>query len=283
MADILLTPDEGGYYCLTRELPPETMRQLAQLSALEPLKLSITKIAQFGVGHARCLAGLRVQQLWIWCDVTRAAMNHILQLEGLRELDILCMSGPGKLKNFHKAVQLEVFRANHYMTEPDLLQVAQCKSIRVLGAQNADLTQSAFAALLSMPNLTALDLEATRFDDKMARKISRSTTVTSLDVGGTRLTRAGLAHLMKMTQLQSLDLWALDLNATDLTILLTLPNLEYVSFGGNDNAPPLDAGAITTLILGSHSLKRVWLEGIPLEVRQREALEVKLEYLHLSN
>jgi hypothetical protein len=138
LADILPTPDESGYYCLTRELPPETMRQLAQINALEPLKLSITKIAQFGVGHARCLAGLRVRQLWIWCDVTRAAMNHILQLEGLRELDILCMPGPGKLKNFHKAVQLEVFRANHYMTEPDLLQVAQCPSIRVLGAQNAD-------------------------------------------------------------------------------------------------------------------------------------------------
>jgi hypothetical protein len=283
LANISITPDERGYYCLTRELPPETMRQLAELSAVAPLKLSITKIAQFGIGHARCLAGLRVEQLWIWCDVTRGAMNHILQLEGLRELDILCISGPGKLKNFHKAVQLEVFRANLYMTERDLLQVAQCPSIRVLGAQNADLTRSAFAALLSMPNLTALDLEATRFDDKMAKNISRSATVSSLDVGGTRLTRAGLAHLMKMTQLHSLDLWALELNATDLTMLLALPNLEYVSFGGNDNAPPLGTDAITTLILESHSLKRVWLDGVPLEVGQREALEAKLEYLHLSN
>lgn len=25
------------------------------------------------------------------------------------------------------AVELEVFRANHYMTEPDLFQVAQCR------------------------------------------------------------------------------------------------------------------------------------------------------------
>jgi hypothetical protein len=141
----LITPDERGYYCLTRALAPETMRQLAELSAVEPLKLRITKIAQFGVGHALCLAGLRVEQLWIWCDVTRAAMNHILQLEGLRELDILFMSRPGKLKNFHKAAQLEVFRANHYMTESDLLQVAQGPSIRVLGAQNADLAPSALA------------------------------------------------------------------------------------------------------------------------------------------
>ena len=266
-------------------MPPGTIRQLAQLSALEPLKLSITKIAQFGIGHATCLAGLRVEQLWIWCDVTRAAMNQILQLEGLRELDILCMSSPGKLKNFHKAVQLEVFRANHYMTEPDLLQVAQCPSIRVLGAQNSDLTRSAFAALLSKTNLTALDLEGTRFDDKMAKKISRST-VSSLDIGGTRVTRAGLGHLMKMNQFRSLDLWALDLNATDLTMLLALPNLEYleyVSVGGNDSAPTLDADAITKLILESCSLKRVWLDGVRLDRYQRDALEAKLESLRLSN
>ncbi len=279
----MITPDERGYYCLTRELLPETMTQLAGLSAVAPLKLHITKIAQFGIGHARCLAGLRVEQLWIWCDVTRGAMNHILQLEGLRELDILSMTGPGKLKNFHKAVQLEVFRANHYMTGFDLVQVAQCPSVRVLGAQNADLAGSAFAALLSMPNLTALDLEGTRFDDKMAKKISRSTTITLLDVGGTRLTRVGLADLVKMTQLHSLDLWALDLNATDLTMLQALPNLEYVALGGHEHAPSLDADAITTLILESRSVKRVWLDGVRLERHQQVALEAKLESLRYTS
>jgi hypothetical protein len=283
LADISITPDERGYYSLKRELPPATMRQLAQLSTVEPLKLRITEIPKFGIGHARCLAGLRVKQLWIWCDVTRAAMNHILQLEGLQELDILCMSGPGKLRNFHKAVQLKVFRANHYMTGPDLLQVAQCSSIQVLGAQNADLARSAFAALLSMSNLTALDLEGTRFDDKMAKKISRSATISSLDVGGTRLTRAGLENLMTMTQLRSLDLWALDFSASDLKMLLSLPNLEYVSLGGHKNEPSLDANAITALILESRSLKRVWLDGVPLEPGQRDALEAKLESLRLSN
>lgn len=259
------------------------MAQLAELSAVTPLKLSITSIAQFGVGHARCLAGLRVEQLWIRCDVTRAAMNHILQLEGLRELDILSMSRPGKLKNFHKAGKLSVFRANHYMTESDLLQVAQCPSIRVLGAQNADLSPLAFSALLSMPNLTALDLESTRFDDRMAQKIRRSRTITSLDVGGTRLTRAGLAHLVKMTKLHALDLWALDLNATDLTMLLELPVLEYVSLGGYCGAPSLDADAITALILESPSIKRALLDGVLLNRSQRDALEAKLESLRISN
>jgi len=279
----LITPDERGYYCLTRELPRETMRQLAERSAVEPLKLSITEITQFGIGHARCLADLRVEQLWIWCDVTRGAMNHLLQLDGLRELDILCMSGPGKLKSFHKAAQLEVFRANHYMTESDLLQVAQCPSIRILGAQTSQVGSAGIAALLSMPNLTDLDLESTRLDDRMARKISRSTKISSLEVGGTRLTHVGLAHLAKMTQLHSLDLWALDLNATDLRMLLALPNLEYVSIGRRDTAPPLDAAAITKVLLESRSVKRVWLDGVRLEYDQRAALEAKLEFLRLTS
>lgn len=279
----MITPDERGYYCLTRELLPETMMQLAALSATEPLKLSIANIAQFGIGQARRLAGLRMKGLWIWSDVTRGAMNHILQLEGLGELDILCMTGPGQLKAFHKAVQLDVFRANHYMTESDLIQVAQCPSIRTLGAQNASLTKASFAALMSMPNLTSLDLEGTRFDDKMARRLSRSTTIDSLAVGGTRLTRAGLAHLVNMTQLNSLDLWAVDLNAADLALLLALPKLEYVSFGGNGSGPSLDPDAITALILESSSLKRVWLDGVPLKPGQREALESKLESLRFTS
>ncbi len=210
-------------------------------------------------------------------------MNHILQLEGLRELDILCMAGPGKLKNFHKAEQLEVFRANHYMTESDLLQVAQCPSICVLGAQNARLTRSAFAALRSMPNLTALDLEGTRFNDNMAKQISRSTKISSLDLSGTQLTHTGLAHLVQMTQLHSLDLWSLDLNATDLTMLSELPNLEYLSLGGSDTAPALDVDTITRLILESRSLKRVWLDGVRLKPGQRDALEAKLESLRFTS
>jgi hypothetical protein len=279
----VIEPDEQGYYCLTRELLPATLLQLAVLSAVAPLKLKITQIAQFGIGHARCLAGLRIAAVWIWCDVTRAAMNHLLRLEGLRELDILCMTGPGKLKNFHKAAQLEVFRANHYMTECDLLQVAQGVAIRVLGAQNADLTRSAFAALLSMPELTALDLEGTRFDDMMAKKISRSITINSLELGRTRLTRAGLEHLVKMTQLHSLDLWALDLNAADLTLLQALPALAYLSIGGDDDVPSLNAQAITTLILQIPSLRHVWLDGVRLACSQREALETKLASLRVSS
>ncbi len=193
------------------------------------------------------------------------------------------MRGPGKLRNFHKAVQLEVFRANHYMADSDLLQVAQCPSIRVLGAQNAKLTRSGFAALMAMPKLAELDLEGTRFDDWMARKLSRSTTIKALEVGNTRLTRAGLAHLVTMPQLHSLDLWALDLNTTDLGMLRALPNLEYVSLGANHAAPPLDADAVTSLILECRNLKRVWLDGVRLERDQQDALEAKLEYLRITS
>jgi hypothetical protein len=40
----LITPDEQGYYCLARELPPETMRELAALSAVAPLKGSAEQL-----------------------------------------------------------------------------------------------------------------------------------------------------------------------------------------------------------------------------------------------
>jgi len=117
----------------------------------------------------------------------------------------------------------------------------------------------------------------------MAKKISRSTTIASLALGATRLTRAGLADLVTMTQLHSLDLWALALNATDLTMLLALPNLEYVSLGGMDNAPSLDSDSITRLVLESRSLKRVWLDGVRLQRGQRDALEAKLEWLRFTD
>lgn len=66
-------------------------------------------------------------------------------------------------------------------------------------------------------------------------------------------------------------------------MLLALPNLEYVSLGGNGDTPPLDADALTTLILESRSLKRVWLDGVQLEHRHREALDAKLESLRVTS
>lgn len=279
--EMTISPDSKGWYSIERSIDHAIVCELEQLSPIE--KLSLTKIPLLTVKLAQRLSHLRIEQLWLWCDVTRRAMRHVIQLQGIRVLDVLCIRGPGKLANFDKALDLEVFRANHYMTEVDLLQVVECKQLRELGAQSSELSNKAISAILSLPNLTKLDLESTRFDDRMAAKICHSKTIKSLDIGATRITRWGLAHLIQMEQLESLDLWATDLNEMDLRLLLELPNLEYLSLGNYDGLPQLDPEQITQLVLHCPKLKRVWLDGIRLEVDQKSALEAKLESLQITS
>lgn len=272
-----ISPDSEGWYSLEGDISPALVPQLAEAGPLK--KLSLTKIPLVTVKLARRLSTLRVHHLFLWCDVTRRAMRHVIQLPGLRVVDILCIRGPGQLANFKNAENLEVFRANHYMTEADLLQVTQCSRLLELGAQNAELTSSSLSAILSLPKLTSLDIEGTCFDNKMAKRTSRSTTITSLELGATRITRTGLEHLVMMEQLRSLDLWGTALTESDLRLLLNLPNLEYISLGNFDGSPSLNSNAITELILEAPKLKRVWLDGIRLEATQKNALEAKLDSL----
>jgi hypothetical protein len=187
------------------------------------------------------------------------------------------------MASFGAAADLEIVRANNRMTEADLLQVTQCAQLRELAAQGVELSYQSMSAILALPRLASLDLEATRFDDKMARQTSRSKTITSLEIGGTPITRMGLEHLVQMEQLQSLDLWSTTLNEMDLRLLLNLPHLEYLSLGAYDNLPPLNADEIVKLLLDCPSLKRVWLSGIQLEATQKQALESKLDSLRITS
>ncbi|MES2932095.1 MAG: hypothetical protein V4805_01195 [Pseudomonadota bacterium] len=273
-------PDVDGWYSLTADTTVETIKPLLAIGSIE--KLSISKIPLLTVKIAKRLANLRVEELRLWCGVTRRAMRYMIRQPGLKVLDVLSIQGPSQLANFSKAQDLKVFRSNCSMTEHDLLQVTQCAGLQELGAQSAQLSASAFSAILALPDLVSLDLEATPFDDKMAKKVSRSKTITSLDLGATRLTRAGLEHLVSMKQLRSLDVWATNLNETDLKLLSNLPELEYLSLGDHDGCSLLDPEAVTSILLNFPSLKRVWLDGIRLEASQRNALEAKLESLRLT-
>ena len=275
-----MRPDDDGWYSLQHALDPEV---IGQLRGIEPVpKLSITKIPVVTVDLAKRLSGLRVEHLWLWSDVTRRAMRHVVQLPGLRVLDVLRIRGPGTMANFGKARHLEIFRANHYMREADLLEVTQCSQLRELGAQGAELSRTALAAILALPRLTSLDLESTRFDDPMARRLSRSRTLESLDIGATKVSGVGVEHLVQMEQLRSLDLWATAVTEADLALLSNLPKLEYLSLGNYGHLPQMDPERVTEFLLSAKSLKRVWLDGIQLQPAQRKALKAKLESLRLS-
>ncbi len=276
----MISPDLEGWYALEGFSNREVLRQLAEIDPVE--KLSVTKIPLVTVNIAQRISCLSVGQLWLWCNVTRGAMSQILRIRSLHTLDVLNIRGPGRLANFGKAKNLRVFRANCGMSESDLLEIARCETLCELAAQSAVLSHASVSAILALPNLTALDLEGTRFDDNMAKRVSQSELLTSLDIGATKVTRKGLEHLVQMEQLRSLDLWANELKETDLRLLVNLPNLEYLSLGNYDDATPLNSSDITQLILDCPRLKRVWLDGIPLESGQRAALEAKLDYLRIT-
>lgn len=283
MADCAVTmlPDKHGCYSLEGGIPLQAMEELAQLGVVE--RLSITKMPLLTIKLAERLERIRVKRLWLWCRVTARAMRHVIRIPSLRELDVFGIERSGRLPSFGDALQLQVLRANHGMSEDDLCQVAQCAGLRHLGAQGAELTRTSLSAILALPALNELDLESTHFDDAMAKRLSRSTTIQSLDIGATRLTRVGLAHLVQMPQLRALDLWATRIGHDDLGLLRTLPDLEYVSLGSDDGADAaLDPNAVTKLLLDLPSLKRVWLDGVGLEASQRAALEAKLESLRVT-
>jgi hypothetical protein len=168
------------------------------------------------------------------------------------------------------------------MSESDLLGVAQCQTIQEFEAQNSELTHRALSALIELPHLRALDVEATRFDDAMAKRLARSKTISSLDIGAARVTGTGLRSLLEMQQLRSLDLWATQLTEDDLPVLRELPDLEYLSLGNFDGYPSLDPKRVVPALLELPSLKRVWLDGIPVEPEHRAVLEAKLESVRIT-
>ena len=281
-----ILPDEKGWYSLKADIAPEIVRALRDVGHIE--KLSITNIPLVTVRHAHLLKGLQsVGQLWLWCDITRRAMRHLIELPSLVAMDVLFIRGPSSLGCFEKARTLEVFRANNCLNETDVIQVAKCKSIKTLGIQNAILTKASFAAILSLPRLESLDIEATRFDDRMASALSQSRTITSLDIGATKITGRGLEHIVSMTSLRSLDLWQTALSEDDLELLSGLPDLEYLSIGnieGNtEGCPALDIERIVPLLLRLPSLKRIWLDGIKCESEYRRLLEARFSFVRIND
>ncbi|MDH5668531.1 MAG: hypothetical protein OEY86_11015 [Nitrospira sp.] len=273
-------PDNDGWYHLDGDIGNSAVASVQAVGVIP--KLSITKIGLVTVRHVTRLAALQsVRQLWLWCNVTRRAMRHVIRLPGLTELDVLCIRGPGSLAYFDQATTLRSFRC-YSMSESDLICVSQCQTVEEIGAQDSELTHRALAAMLSLPRLRTLDVEATQFDDAMAKRLARSKTISSLDLGATNVSGTGLRALLKMQQLRSLDLWATKVSEDDLPLLCDLPHLEYLSLGNADDCHPLDPKRVVSVLLKLPSLKRVWLDGIPVASEEQAALEAKIESVRIT-
>ena len=137
---------------LTGIIKPVDIRRLRTHGPIDGL--SIAKSSLLTAKIAREFLALEsVTQLWLWCDVTRTAMQSVVSTPGLKILDVLNIKPPGCLENFAHAGTLEEFRSNLYLTEIDLLEIANCKSLRQLGAQSSAISSRSINALLELPNL----------------------------------------------------------------------------------------------------------------------------------
>jgi hypothetical protein len=112
----------------------------------------------------------------------------------------------------------------------------------------------------------------------MAATVAGSTSIKHLEVGASKLTSTGLGVISGMEQLQSLDIWAVDIAEKDLELLFNLPNLEYLSIGGVDEQTVLTSKGVLPRLKEMSSLKKVWLDGIPLTPSEKSELEERYEY-----
>lgn len=209
-------------------------------------------------------------------------MRHVIKIPGLRVLDILAIKGQGRLEAFAGAACLEIFRANHYLTEVDVAEVLQAPALIELGIQGATLSPRIIAKMLAHPHLAALDMERTEFDDAMAEALSASKQIHALDLGATKITGLGLEHLSRMTQLKSLDLWATQVKLEELDLLTQLPHLEYLSLGNFDDHPGFDAAELIPKLEALTSLKNVWLDGISFDKQQAARLREKIARVNIT-
>lgn len=278
---VLLGPDDSGWYAFRGNSGDDTLGTLRAPDHIP--RLSLADMPLVTVRHVKALSRLRsIGHLWAWCSVTRPAMRHLVQLPGLRQVDVLHLVGPGRLGHFGQARNLAIFRANHCMTEDDLLGVAKCESIQELGAQGSKLTRKALSALMALPQLANLDIEGTRFDDAMAKQLSQAISIRTLDIGATQITGRGLRHLTKMRSIRSLDLWATRISEEDLQLLRDFPDLEYVSVGNVEGNQSMDAQKVVSLLLELPSLRRVWLDGMRIGNDLRGALERRLDEVRIT-
>ena len=79
---------------------------------------------------------------------------------------------------------------------------------------------------------------------------------------------------MQLPQIRSLDLWATRLQELDLELLAHLPRLEYLSVGGYARGQRVfNPDTLFQRLSAIPSLKRLWLDGVPLSNAQKSKFE----------
>ena len=166
-----------------------------------------------GIGHLR-----------LFCPVTRAAASLVLEVPGLRVLELFELRAGGKLSGFDIPRSLERAHWSWYASQHgDFEAIAQSLTLRAIGTGDAVITPAAFDALLAMPRLDWLSLESSGIDDALASRLRAGTALRSLFLAVNPLTRAGLRHIVRLESLREMDLWKTGITLDDLDLLQALP------------------------------------------------------------
>lgn len=266
---------------------PLTAGCLDALASHGPLQsLSIDDHAVFGLRQARELLSLPgVDWLRLWCPATRAAASLLLEIPGLRVLELSELRTGGTLRGFDVPRTLERFYWPWYSLQPgDFAAIAQSPTLQTVGTGHSDFTSQDFDALLAMPRLESLDLESCGIDDALASRLRTGTSLRSLFLALNPLTRAGLRHIVALESLRELDLWETAITLDDLELLQALPQLEYLSIGCGDPEQAThryDPDRLLPLLARLPSLQRLELDGIVLDETQRAAYAARFAELKL--
>ncbi len=265
---------------------PVTMESLLSLDKFSHIeKLSAKQDQRITAKIAKGFKSITsAGQIWLWCDVNRAAVSQIVTVPNLKKLDIFSISSPGKLRNFSFATSLEHFYCafTDAFNTDDFKEIASCKTLKEIHLPNSTLNTLIIKHLLTLPSLRTLDLEDSNCDDDMASLISSSKTIQNLELGATSISEEGLAKICQMSQLKSLDIWATNTKQKDLTLLKKLSSLEYLSIGQGYDENSFDPKSLIGMLAQIKSLKRIWFDGIEFNSSEKKLLSEKYEKVQIS-
>jgi len=254
--------------------------QLQQSVPVDTKSLTVLNQKFISADLIRGLASCKeLRNLHLNCEVARTAIKQVLALNCVEELSIFSVRSPGKkLCGFEGAERLKVFRCEFDLSSSDFIAISKSCTVKELVANNTKIDIHSVEALLRMPNLKSLNLEATDLDDGLVSILADSTRLTSLEIGATKITTRGLEKISEMKQLESLDIWATNISNGDLEMLLKLNNLKYLSIGNYMDQNIITSSVALPIIEKLRSLEQLFLDGVVITDSERKYLAAKYDY-----
>ena len=248
---------------------------------LKPLghihKLGLRMATRFDPLLAKAFTQLdAVDRLHLHGDISRHAMRPIVSIPNLQSLDIRQFVGHGRLPSFQRCKTLTEFRAQ-CISEPDLLRVLHCQTLRYLGIHCGRLSHASISAIARLPHIQSVYLPRIALDDRMIAQLTAISTLTHLHLTTSHFSRDWIAAIAQMTQLHSLGLDADQIEIADLAPLAALPHLADLTLSIRAEKQTIDSARLIELLETLPTLKTVWFDGMTFSAEQIAWLESRYE------